>query len=413
MGAGRDTEQIRIDTTTPVVVLSAKSHGSLGIIRSLGRLGVPVIAVDSDPRGPASYSRYLRRRSVLDLAEASPDTLIEHLGKVGAAIGRPSVLIPTWDETAVVVAERREELAEWFLVPKQPRGLAPRLSDKRAMAALAIEHGVPTPNIVVPTDVDDAARFAETAVFPVMLKGIDGNRLYARTGRKMVLVHDPSELVTWFKALEDPEGPNVMLQEYIPGGDDTVWMFNGYFDEASEARLAITGQKLRQSPVYTGATSLGITRPNAEVEAMTRRWMKALGYRGILDIGYRFDARDGQYKVLDVNPRIGATFRLFLADSGLADGSLDVARALYLDLTGQPIPEAQPRYGRKWMVEKDLISSWRYHRDGRLTARGWLGSLRGIEEFGYLAKDDPRPFARLIADRIPWPGRRRPSMSRM
>ena len=83
-----------------------------------------------------------------------------------------------------------------------------------------------------------------------------------------------------------------------------------------------------------------------EVAALTCRFMRALGYRGILDIGYRYDARDGRYKVLDVNPRLGATFRLFVGDDGM-----DVVRALYRDLTGQPIPASRACVGRKWLVE--------------------------------------------------------------
>lgn len=397
-----------IDTTTPVVVLSAKTHGSLGIIRSLGRLGVRVIAVDTASRGPASYSKYLDARNVFDLVGASPDDLIDHLLRLGSTIGQRSVLIPTWDETSLVVAEHRDALSPWFILPEQPPDLARRLADKRQMAALAIEHGVPTPSIVVPRDRAEVEAFASSAEFPVMLKGIDGNRLYARTGRKMVIVEDGRTLLDRYDEMEDPAAPNIMLQEYIPGGDDTVWMFNGYFDHDSEALIAITGRKLRQTPVYTGATSLGITLPNEEVESTTRRWMAALGYRGILDIGYRYDARDGRYKVLDVNPRIGATFRLFLAEGGL-----DVVRALYLDLTGQPVPAAPPRYGRKWMVEKDLGSSWRYIRDGRLTVKGWVGSLGGIEEFGYLSRDDPRPFARCIFDLLPFVGRGQVASGRM
>jgi len=186
-----------------------------------------------------------------------------------------------------------------------------------------------------------------------------------------------------------------MLQEYIPGGDDTVWMYNGYFDDASRPLVGFTGQKLRQSPVYTGATSLGVCRRNDAVRETTERWMGEMGYRGDLDIGYRFDRRDGQYKVLDVNPRVGATFRLFVGSNGM-----DVIRALYLDLTGQPVPPTSQVEERKWMVEKDLASSIRYWRDGRLSVREWLASLRGIREFGYLSADDPRPLLQLLASRM-------------
>src|SRR5262249_34933085 len=149
-----------------------------------------------------------------------------------------------------------------------------------------------------------------------------------------------------------------------------------------------TGRKIRRFPVYTGVTSLGICIPNDTVIRTTIAFMQAIGYRGILDIGYRWDVRDGQYKVLDVNPRIGCTFRLFSARCGL-----DVARALYFDLTGQPVPRTEPANGRKWLVEDfDLISALSLWRQGCLSLKDWLRSFSGVEEAACFALDDPLPF---------------------
>lgn len=377
-----------IDTTTPALVLSAQNYGCLGIIRSLGRLGVPVHAVDANPPRAAAYSRYLTARHVFDLAAATPEATVDYLLDLGRRLGGRTVLIPTWDQTSLLASDYADALGEWYIFPRQPPGLARALADKRSMHFLARQHGVPTPDVVFPEGVDDVARFAATAVFPVMLKAIDGNRLKLRTGLKMVIVNDPDELVRRYVAMEDPDEPNLMLQEFIPGGEHDVWMFNGYFDHASDALMGFTGRKLRQSPVYTGVTSLGVCQANESVRETTTRWMKAIGYRGILDIGYRFDARDGQYKVLDANPRIGATFRLFVAKGGL-----DVARAMYLDLTGQPVPDAEPVEGRRWMVEgADIDSALQYRRDGKLTAFDWASSLIGVRETAYFARDDLAPF---------------------
>lgn len=128
--------------------------------------------------------------------------------------------------------------------------------------------------------------------------------------------------------------------------------------------------------------------PNETVAELTVRFMSAIGYRGVLDLGYRYDERDGRYKVLDVNPRVGATFRLFVDPRT----GMDVVRALYLDLTGESIPAPGPPAVRKWLVEdRDLRSSAAYRRDGRLGARAWLESLRGIDETAWFARDDPRP----------------------
>jgi predicted ATP-grasp superfamily ATP-dependent carboligase len=168
-------------------------------------------------------------------------------------------------------------------------------------------------------------------------------------------------------------------------------MFDGYFDRSSDCLFGVTGRKLRQYPVHTGATSLGLCEENAPTRELTCRFMKAIGYRGILDIGFRFDARDGSYRLLDPNPRIGQTFRLFVSREGW-----DVARLLYLDLTGQTLPAATPVDGRKWIVEDwDLESSLDYRREGILTLAEWIRSLRGIEEGAWWAADDQAPFWRV------------------
>lgn len=142
-------------------------------------------------------------------------------------------------------------------------------------------------------------------------------------------------------------------------------------------------------------TSLGICLRNETVDAASRDFLRRVGYRGIVDMGWRFDERDGRYKLLDVNPRLGWTFRLFVGTDGM-----DVARALYFDLTGQPVPASEARDGRKWIVEDlDLATSVQNWRAGRLSLKEWLRSFRGVEETAWLALDDPRPFLKLARRR--------------
>jgi D-aspartate ligase len=269
------------------------------------------------------------------------------------------------------------------------------LCSKKSMYFLARKHQVPTPETSFPQCRRDVIEFMERATFPIMLKAIDGSRLSRRTGRKMFVVRSKSELLETYDRAEDATAPNLMIQEYIPGGDDVVWMFNGYFNRDSECLLSFTGRKIRQCPIHTGATSLGICLKNAAIEQVTRRFMREIGYRGILDIGYRFDARDGLYKVLDINPRIGATFRLFVGEHGM-----DVARALYYDLTGGPV---QPDYApdrRKWIAEDlDLVSLICYLRERSITLKQWWKSSVGIEEYAYFAADDLFPILPMCLSR--------------
>ncbi len=378
-----------LDVSTPVLALRAH-HGTLGIARSLGRLGVPVHAVHADLTHPLFRSRYLAGAHAWDFS-ASAERSVEFLLRTGRRLGRGTVLIPTSDDTAELVAEHAGTLREWFVFQENPPELVRALSNKRSLYALAQRHGIPTAETVFPGSLAEVEAFAAGATFPVMLKASDGLRLQARTGKKMVIARTAAELLEWYRRLEDPADPVLMLQEYIPGDDDTIWMFDGYFDARSECVFGVTGKKLRQYPVHTGATSLGICLENGPTRELTCRFMKAIGYRGILDIGFRYDARDGGYKLLDPNPRIGQTFRLFVSHEGW-----DVARFLYLDLTGQPLPKATPVEGRKWVVEDwDLESSLDYWREGTLSFGEWLGSFRGVEEGAWWAWDDRAPAWRV------------------
>lgn len=371
------------DYSTPVVMLGSGHHGGLGIARSLGRLGVPVYSVDSTRWEAAFSSRYCRGRWVLD-RDSEPERALATLQEIGRKLpGRP-ILIPTSDPWCIWLAENSAALREVFCFPHQDPALVRTLCDKSRMQEMAALYGVPIARSVVPHSKLDVAWFIESAVFPVMVKATDAESLRRRAGGTKFVVHSGRELIELYARAEDREAPNLLIQEFIPGED---WMFDGYFDANSDCLFGMTAKKIRRFPVHTGVTSLGICLENHAVYRTTTAFMKAIRYRGILDIGYRRDQRDGTYKVLDVNPRIGCTFRLFAA------AGMDVARALYLDVTGQGVPRAQTAPGRKWVVEDfDLFSALRSWREGTLSLKDWVKSFAGVQEAACFAWDDPLPF---------------------
>jgi D-aspartate ligase len=374
-----------MENSASVVVLRSAHHGGLGIVRSLGRLRVPVYTVDPDLCTPAFGSRYCRGRFVMDIENGRCDESLARLLQIGKKLGNRPILIPTTDRTAIWVADHAGALQEAFRFPCQNPNLVRLLCDKSRMQGLASQCGVPIARSIVPRSRQDVLNFLESAAFPVMVKATDDERLRRRAGGTKFLIHNRRELLDLYARAGDSQNPNFLVQEFIPGED---WMFNGYFDRNSQCVFGAAGSKIRRFPVSTGVTSLGVCRRNETVEKITAEFMRAIGYQGILDIGYRYDLRDGQYKVLDVNPRIGCTFRLFVATSGM-----DVARALYLDLTGQPVIPAPVKDGRKWIVEDfDAFSSLACGREGKLTLKDWAKSLIGIEETACFALDDPLPL---------------------
>lgn len=375
------------DTTVPAVILYTYHYGQVGLLRTLGRLGVQVHGVDPHSSSPGFFSRYCKRKFIWDVDGSSPNASVEYLLAVAKKIGRRSILIHTTDSGSGWLADNADALSEGYIFPKISKDIVQTLADKKKLYFLAQKYGVPTPEACFPNSLDEAQEFIKNITFPVVMKEIyrAGS---PRIGKQMFIAKNKSELLKYYQLYENFKDPNFMLQEYIPGGDDSIWMFNGYFNETSDCLFAMTGKKIRQSPVHKGVTSLGICLNNPVINQMTKHLMKNIGYKGILDIGYRYDARDGKYKVLDANPRVGSTFRLFVSSNGL-----DVARAAYLDLTGQPVPPSEIIEGRKWFVEdRDLISSVRYHYERSLTLRQWMNSFQGVQEAAWFAQDDLLPF---------------------
>ena len=379
---------ISMDTSAPVVVLSPHHHGALGIFRSLGVLGVPVYAVEDGQFSPPLRSRYCCGVFRWNVRTATPRASIASLLRVSENFNTRPILIPTSNVTAVLVQEAAEQLQEAyrFLIP--PRGLAGRLSSKRELFFLCREYGHPTPETVFPQSRSEVVQLLKKVAFPIVLKSIDDRVVFGQTNVAMRIAQSAEKILQYYDTLGNQQQQNVMLQEYIPGDADSVWMFNGYFNEKSECLAGFMGRKLRQRPVATGITTLGICLQNTAAEHPLRALLSSLGYRGIVDIGCRFDARDGQYKLLDVNPRIGCTFRLFVDPNGI-----DVVRACYLDLTGQAVRAEPACEGRKWLVENlDLITLPDHLKQRKLTFGQWLRSLRGVRETAWFDWSDLSPF---------------------
>jgi D-aspartate ligase len=382
----------------PVLVLrrslSHLQHCALAVARTMGRLGVPVYSVRQSRTEPSTMSRYIK--GALDLsADATEAEWVEQLMGLGQHL-TGGILLPIDDVSAVSVGDHREVLSSRFRVPQQPLGVPRRLASKLELASVCRELDVPTPETTLLNSPEEAVQFTERFGYPVVLKrSVAWGGAEDPEGPSVLIVHGPAELRPAYDRIriQSPDAPNVIAQEYIPGSSESVWIFNGYFDRESRCLSAFTGQKIRQCAHGAGQTTLGICVHNQTVVDLSIRLLEGVQYRGIVDMGFRFDARDGQYKLLDVNPRLGSTFRLFSAPDGA-----DVVRAMYLDLTGRPVPPAAAMPGRTWRDEPhDVVAAMRLVRTRELSLGAWARSLARTTERAWWAKDDPVPFFAMAA----------------
>ena len=399
---------IGLDSGTPVLIVKIGHyplhHGGVGAIRSLGRAGVPVYAVTEDRATPAALSRYLRRRFVWPTTGAEPtEQLVAGLARIGEAIrdehGRRCIALPTDDEAAVLMAEHTEELDPFLLTPEVPAGLPRALAGKQSLHELCLEHGVGTPRSVMPGTHDELASVANELIFPLVAKNAAPySRLSDPAVGSTTLLPDRAALdalaAGWRTAM-----PRVLLQEYLPMEHAEDWIAHLYCSDDTRAAnedLVFTGVKVRAWPPRGGVTANAYTTPNAELAEESARFCRAIGFHGICDLDWRFDRRDGRYKLLDFNPRLGAQFRLFETGPGI-----DLVRAAHLDLTGRTIPKGEQLDGRSFTVEildaPARVAARRGHRSAQLPGgpsaapTGAGGRDRRLRELAWTAADDPLP----------------------
>jgi predicted ATP-grasp superfamily ATP-dependent carboligase len=376
-----------MNTRVAVLVIYRGGYGAVAIARTLGRLGVPVYLVAQDGMTtPVSSSRYWLAKIRWDFSKPENES-VAFLLDVGRRLqtehGARPILLTLADWVAIFIENNADVLQEQFVFPRAPQPVIRRLANKWEMHLLANDHAIPTPTTVCPRSRADVEEFLETQKFPIVLKPGDP---YLPHGPSKKICNSHRELMQEVDHAAESGPLNFVLQEYIPGDAEAVWMCNAYFGSDSRRAVIFTGKKLRQV-TSTGIASLAICLPNETVEMQTRSFMQGIGYRGCVGIGYRYDSRDNLYKLLDVNARVSGVFRLF---SGSND--MDVVRICYLDLTDQSVPETALRPGRKWILEDDIPAALRAVRDGSLTVTQWLKSIRGVRESHWFAPDDPMPF---------------------
>jgi predicted ATP-grasp superfamily ATP-dependent carboligase len=302
------------------------------------------------------------------------------------------------------LAEHGGPLREAFVFPRVAAGLPRVLAGKdtmpAAVSAVCGGLGLAAPVMAVPASVGQAEEFAAGTGFPVVAKLASP---WVPAGlRSTSLLADGGELEAAVAACAGA-GARLLLQEFVPWSPGGDWFFHGYRPAGGPMVASFTGVKDRSYPARAGLTSYGRWVVNTPLAAAVAALAARLGFAGICDLDLRFDPRDGLFKLLDFNPRLGAQFRLFTDTAGV-----DVARAAYLDLTGQPVPAGNPLPGRAFAAENyDPLAAVSYWRAGDLTPRGWLASLRRADELAWWARDDHAPFAAMCL-RMGWRAATRP-----
>ncbi len=375
----------------PAVVLGMFETG-LGVARSLGRAGIRVVGLDHRPR-PGFHSRYVEG-SFCPEPVSAPEAFLDHLTRIGKAAERKPVLFATADEFLLPVSRARERLEQSFLMNVPDAPLLESIADKYLQYELARDADIPVPATVVLETRSDVVQLRQGFPFPAFIKAREVTSWRREVGGsvKGFIANTPQELESQVDDLL-ARGLVVLAQELIPGPDTSHYKACCYVSRHGQVVRAFSLRKLRQHPPGAGFGSLVESVYEPEVMALGKRFLEAIGYRGVGSAEFKRDPRDGKLKLIELNPR-------FWQQNALAARcGVDFALAQYQDLTGEVSPQTTD-YERdvKWLnLFADLDSFRLYRQRGEINFGRWIRELRGPKVYSNYSADDPIPGIYAVA----------------
>jgi D-aspartate ligase len=369
--------------TTGALVIGGNLNG-LSIARSLGRQGVPVWVTTPPNIRLASFSRYTQR--TLPWHNGDSESQAAYLLELAERYQLDQwVLFPTSDEWAALLAKFHTALSRRFRVSAPAWDVLRWAYDKRLTYGLAADQQVDYPITFYPaTEVD--LRDVPCA-FPAILKPATHASINRFTTDKAWPVANREELLARYREARELIPPDLILvQERIPGGGESQFSYAALCCDG-QPLASLTARRTRQYPIDFGySSSLVETLDIPEIVAPSRRLLAAIRYTGLVEVEYKFDARNGRYKLLDINPRLWTWSPL----GGRA--GIDFPYLLWKMMVGRPVPEKTGRTGVRWVrMSTDVPAAIHQMLRGQLNLGAYLRSLRSPVEFALMAADDPLP----------------------
>jgi D-aspartate ligase len=376
--------------TVGAVVVGGDYQG-LGIVRSLGRQGIPVCIVD-DELSISRYSRYSTKfAKVADLRDerVTVDCLLE----IGNRLSLDGwVLYPTREELVAAFSRNRAELSKLFRVPTPEWDSVQWAWDKRNTYRLANELGIPIPATHYPQSIDQLSELNGLTPPFAIKPAIKEHFLYA-TKAKAWCANTHLELKDLFKKASELVHPGeIMVQEVIPGGGTQQFAYCAFFRDG-RAVGKMVAQRRRQHPLQFGRASTYVETVDVPIlEEYSERFLRRIDYYGLAELEYKLDPRDGQYKLLDVNARTWGYHSLG------ENAGVDFSYMLYADQLGMPVRESKGRPGVGWMrTTTDIPAAMCALAAGDVDFRSYLRSLRNCSADAVFSLKDPLPGLAEIA----------------
>jgi D-aspartate ligase len=363
----------------------------LGIVRSLGRYGIPVCVID-DERSVSRFSRYTTYAARVPTLR-DDDSTMEALDAAVDRFGLHGwVVFPTRDETVAALSRHATQLRRKLRIPTADWQAVQVAWDKRNLYRVARELRVPAPQSW--SVAYDGTVQGDDIRFPVAIKpAIKEHFIYA-TKAKAWRANDEAELaarIAEAKQFIDPR--ELIIQDLVPGDGRQQYAYCAFFKDGKAVASMVVRRRRQHPPEFGRASTFVETVDSHDLHRPSLKLLEAIGYYGLVELEYKLDPRDGVHRLLDFNARTWGYHTL-----GYGAG-VDFPYIVFRDQLGLPVGEYRARPGVKWIrLTTDLPTALVELKAGRLDWPAYLQTLfGGFDVEAVFSRKDPLPGLAEIA----------------
>ena len=201
-------------------------------------------------------------------------------------------------------------IANGFVSPD----LLGRLDTKDTFYALCESLGLDYPKTAVASKGEWESALTRAGLgFPLVVKPENSNgysylHAHFEGKKKVFFVNSPDEYARIIKNMSSSSfDGKLIIQEFIPGGDECMRVMNCYSDGNGKVRFMCLGQPVLEeyAPATIGNYAAIISRSDREIYEKIEAFLNGVGYVGYSNFDMKYDRRTGKYMLFEINPRPG------------------------------------------------------------------------------------------------------------
>lgn len=302
------------------VILGSDSN-AYGIARAFHEeYGVESIVLTKGDLLPTMYSNIIKKIYIDDLD--NPDTFAHNLLNLWPKLYEESekiILLSCNENYAELCIRNRRQLENKFILPYVTEELMENLIYKENFYEMAENYGLDFPNTFLLSP-EMNLDFELPFDFPVVLKASDSVSYFESKfegKEKAYVIYERETLNKTIQNIFTAYKDNLIIQEYIPGGDDTMRVLNAYVDQNHKVRLMALGRIVLEdpTPILLGNYVAIVPEYDKELYNKYKEFLESISFTGFANIDLKFDKRDGKYKIFELNIRQGRS-SYFVTASG-------------------------------------------------------------------------------------------------